>query len=80
MRTLHLGQAPVQYEQTALNRIFAAIESHSLETDTPISGNTYDGTTGGTSATVVVGTDTSTSTDPVMVQLVADMKKKGILR
>lgn len=75
MRLLRLGRAPERYDNSIFNRIFGDLEQHSLETDSPISTNIYD-TSSGTA--VVVGT--STSTDGVLVQLVKDMQRRGMLR
>jgi len=75
MRLLRLGRAPTRYDPADFNRIFAEIERHSIETDSPIANTIYNSSSG---TTVVVGT--STTTDAVLVQLVKDMQQKGLLR
>ncbi len=73
MRSLRLPPASERYDRRIMDKVLAAIQEHSLETDTAIQRR-YT-VSGG-----IVTTGTLTSSDAVLALLVADMKVKGLLR
>lgn len=79
---LRFGSPPPQYNQTWFAKLVQTLEQYSSERDQPSRRFYATGTAGTATAVQIIGTSTTTATssDPVTVALVEDLRAKGILR
>ena len=79
MRIFRAGRPPQRYETSYFERLVAALEAHSEETDTAL-GKRY--TVSGVTETRTLDAETATVTDVAnfIGTLVQDFQEKGILR